>query len=82
MASIRHHNWLFMKRIVRFGDIDSAGVVHFYHLMRWCHEAWEESLNKYGLNVIDIFPSVAMVILSTLLVVSVILKTPVLTNTL
>ncbi len=43
--------------MVRFGDSDSAGVVHFHNLFRWCHESWEESLDHYGLNVLDIFPS-------------------------
>ncbi len=46
-----------MSRIVRFGETDSAGVIHFYQLFRWCHESWEESLAKYGLNASDIFPS-------------------------
>ncbi len=46
-----------MQRIVRFGDTDAAGVIHFHHLFRWCHEAWEESLDQYGLQAIEIFPS-------------------------
>ena len=46
-----------MKRIVRFGDIDAAGVIHFHNLFRWCHEAWEESMENFGLKAIDIFPS-------------------------
>ena len=55
---MKPQDWLFLKRIVRFGDIDSAGVIHFHHLMRWCHEAWEESMAIYGIKSIDIFPSV------------------------
>ncbi len=47
------------KRIVRFGDIDSAGVIHFHNLFRWCHEAWEESMGYYGVKALDIFPSAA-----------------------
>ncbi len=43
---------------MRFGDTDPAGVIHFYQLFRWCHEAWEESLEKYGLNPCDIFPNI------------------------
>jgi len=49
---------LLLKRIVRFGDTDAAGVLHFHNLLRWCHEAWEESLDKYGLNASDVFPTV------------------------
>ena len=48
---------LFLQRTVRFGDIDSAGVIHFHNLFRWCHEAWEESMESYGLKMVDIFPS-------------------------
>ena len=54
---IRDRDWLFLKRIVRFGDTDAAGVIHFHHLFRWCHESWEESLEKYGLRAVDVFPS-------------------------
>ncbi len=43
--------------MVRFGDTDAAGVLHFHNLLRWSHEAWEESLEKYGLNSSDIFPT-------------------------
>ena len=49
--------WLHLKRTVRFGETDSAGVVHFLNLFRWCHEAWEESLEKYGVLLTDIFPT-------------------------
>jgi len=45
-----------LNRIVRFGDVDSAGVIHFYQLLRWSHEAWEESLDCYGLSVHEVFP--------------------------
>ncbi len=50
-------SWLLLNRVVRFGDTDAAGVMHFHHLFRWCHEAWEESLQNYGLVAEDIFPS-------------------------
>tara|TARA_Y100001968_G_scaffold219677_1_gene202423 strand:+ start:1169 stop:1603 length:435 start_codon:yes stop_codon:yes gene_type:complete len=50
-------SWLSLKRIVRFGDTDAAGVMHFYQLLRWCHEAWEESLHIYGLSPDEIFPN-------------------------
>ncbi len=49
-------SWLYVKRIVRFGETDAAGVVHFHHLLRWAHEAWEESLELYGLDASNVFP--------------------------
>ena len=55
---MQSEDWLCLKRIVRFGDTDAAGVIHFFHLMRWCHEAWEESMNNYGIKSIDVFPSI------------------------
>ena len=49
-------NWLILKRKVRFGDCDSAGVIHFHNLLRWAHESWEESIDIYGIRHQDIFP--------------------------
>ena len=49
--------WLCLKRTVRFGETDAAGVVHFLELFRWCHETWEESLEKYGIALQEIFPT-------------------------
>tara|TARA_B100000965_G_scaffold340343_1_gene308558 strand:+ start:402 stop:854 length:453 start_codon:yes stop_codon:yes gene_type:complete len=49
--------WLCFKRTARFGETDSAGVVHFLQLFKWCHESWEESLEKYGIPLQDIFPT-------------------------
>ena len=49
--------WLCLKRTVRFGETDAAGVVHFVELFRWCHETWEESLEKYGIVLQEIFPT-------------------------
>ncbi len=49
--------WLYLKRTVRFGETDAAGVVHFLELFRWCHETWEESLEKYGIVLQEIFPT-------------------------
>jgi 1,4-dihydroxy-2-naphthoyl-CoA hydrolase len=46
-----------LRRTVRFGDTDAAGVMHFHQLLRWCHEAYEESLERYGLALAEIFPS-------------------------
>ena len=48
--------WLNLSRTVRFGDTDAAGVMHFHQLLRWCHEAWEESLELYGIEAKTIFP--------------------------
>ena len=45
-----------LTRTVRFGDTDAGGVIHFHHLFRWCHEAWEESLEIYGLSSHEVFP--------------------------
>ena len=50
-------NWLILKRKVRFGDCDSAGVIHFHNLLRWAHESWEESIEIYGIPHQDIFPA-------------------------
>ena len=50
-------NWLILKRKVRFGDCDSAGVIHFHNLLRWAHESWEESIDIYGIPYQDIFPA-------------------------
>jgi 1,4-dihydroxy-2-naphthoyl-CoA hydrolase len=49
--------WLQLSRTVRFGDTDAAGVMHFHQLLRWCHEAYEESLERFGLEAAAIFPS-------------------------
>ena len=51
------NEWLCLKRTVRFGETDAAGVVHFLQLLRWCHEAWEESIEKYGISLQEIFPT-------------------------
>jgi 1,4-dihydroxy-2-naphthoyl-CoA hydrolase len=45
-----------LERRVRFGDTDAAGVMHFHQLLRWCHEAWEESLERYGITAAAVFP--------------------------
>ncbi len=49
-------SWLQIERRVRFGDTDAAGVVHFHQLLRWCHEAYEESLERYGVEAEEVFP--------------------------
>jgi len=57
LLSTNPQHWLRLKRIVRFGETDAAGVIHFHNLLRWCHEAWEESLERYGLHSSDVFPN-------------------------
>ena len=55
---MRSNNWLILKKRIKFGDCDSAGVIHFHNLLRWAHESWEESLEIYGVNLKEIFPSI------------------------
>lgn len=50
------NSWLLLCRSVRFGDTDAARVMHFAQLLRWCHEAYEESLERFGIAVDDVFP--------------------------
>ena len=57
MLTRKSQDWLCAHHIVRFGDTDGAGVIHFHNLLRWCHESWEESLDQYGVKATDIFPS-------------------------
>jgi 1,4-dihydroxy-2-naphthoyl-CoA hydrolase len=49
-------DWLLLCRTVRFGDTDAAGVMHFHQLLRWCHVAYEESLERFGLVAGALFP--------------------------
>ena len=49
--------WLLLRRTVRFGDTDAAGVMHFHQLLRWCHEAYEESLETFGIGAAELFPT-------------------------
>lgn len=51
--------WLLLCRTVRFGDTDAAGVMHFHQLLRWCHEAYEDSLERFGVAAGDVFPTPA-----------------------
>nr|YP_009530587.1 hypothetical protein PMNZ_332 [Paulinella micropora]AXY63276.1 hypothetical protein PMNZ_332 [Paulinella micropora] len=45
-----------VKRTVRFGDTDAAGVMHFHKILPWCHEAYEESLEYFGIQSTQLFP--------------------------
>jgi 1,4-dihydroxy-2-naphthoyl-CoA hydrolase len=49
-------SWLLLCRSVRFGDTDAAGVMHFHQLLGWCHEAYEESLERFGIAAAEVFP--------------------------
>ena len=55
-ASRNPNDWLLLCRTVRFGDTDAAGVMHFHQLLRWCHEAYEESLERFGITAAAVFP--------------------------
>ena len=46
---MRVNNWLALEKNIKFGDCDSAGVIHFHNLFRWAHESWEESMEIYGI---------------------------------
>ena len=50
------HPRLEFHRTVRFSDTDAAGVMHFQNLLDWCHQAWENSLEQFGIPVGVIFP--------------------------
>jgi len=54
---MKENNWLVLEKKIKFGDCDSAGVIHFHNLLRWAHESWEESMEIYGINLKEIFPS-------------------------
>ena len=54
--SMESPHWLRLERRVRFGDTDAAGVIQFHQLLRWCHEAYEESLERFGISAAEIFP--------------------------
>jgi 1,4-dihydroxy-2-naphthoyl-CoA hydrolase len=49
------------QRTVKFPDTDAAGVVYFANALSMCHEAYEESLGSFGINIKAFFthPSVA-----------------------
>jgi 1,4-dihydroxy-2-naphthoyl-CoA hydrolase len=51
------NSWLLLCRTVRFGDTDAAGVMHFPQLLHWCHEAYEESLERFGIAAAKVFPT-------------------------
>lgn len=59
MGGMDPNSWLLLCRTVRFGDTDAAGVMHFHQLLRWCHEAYEESLERFGISAAEVFPAAA-----------------------
>lgn len=44
-------------RTIRFQDTDAAGVVYFANVLSMCHECYEESLVKSGINLKSFFSS-------------------------
>ena len=55
MRRMNPSDWLLLCRTVRFGETDAAGVMHFHQLLRWCHEAYEESLERFGIPAAEVF---------------------------
>jgi 1,4-dihydroxy-2-naphthoyl-CoA hydrolase len=53
---MRSDDWLLLCRTVRFGDTDAAGVMHFVRLLDWCHQSYEESLERFGIEAASLFP--------------------------
>ncbi|WP_216903984.1 thioesterase family protein [Synechococcus sp. CCY 9618] len=53
----RRDDWLLLCRTVRFGETDAAGVMHFHQLLHWCHVAYEESLERFGVASDTVFPT-------------------------
>ena len=47
------NSWLMLCRSVRFEPVRWRPA--FQQLLRWCHEAYEESLERFGLNAAEIF---------------------------
>ncbi|NER84606.1 MAG: acyl-CoA thioesterase [Leptolyngbya sp. SIO1D8] len=42
-------------RTIRFQDTDAAGVVYFAQVLSLCHEAYEASLQQFGIDVSTFF---------------------------
>lgn len=54
-ALMHPEDWLLLCRAVRFGETDAAGVTHFHQVLRWCHETYEESLERFGIQAAEVF---------------------------
>ncbi len=52
----------YYTRIVHFQDTDAAGVVYFANVLAMCHEAYEESLVEFGINLKFFFSNLEMAI--------------------
>ena len=48
--------WLQLQRSRGFAVTAAAGVMHFHQLQRWWHEAYDESLERFGLPAASVFP--------------------------
>jgi 1,4-dihydroxy-2-naphthoyl-CoA hydrolase len=55
-----------LTRTIRFSNTDAAGVVYFANVLSICHEAYEDSLKSFGLDLKAFFtqPEVAYPIVS------------------
>ncbi|MEZ4452558.1 MAG: acyl-CoA thioesterase [Nannocystaceae bacterium] len=34
------------RHVVRFSEVDAAGIAFFTRLFEWCHHAWEDALHR------------------------------------
>ncbi|AXY68133.1 acyl-CoA thioesterase [Thermosynechococcus sichuanensis E542] len=50
------------ERTVHFADTDAAGVVYFAHLLRFCHEAYEEALAQLGVDLRQFFSNAGLMV--------------------
>ena len=50
------------SRTVRFADTDAAGVVFFANYLKFCHEAYEESLAGAGIELQTFFKNTGVVV--------------------
>jgi 1,4-dihydroxy-2-naphthoyl-CoA hydrolase len=48
--------------IVRFQDTDAAGIVYFSNVLRFCHEAYEASLQASCINLRTFFTNASMAV--------------------
>lgn len=49
-------------RTIRFQDTDAAGVVYFAQIFSMCHEAYEESLRRVGIDLQTFFDGEAIAV--------------------
>lgn len=49
-------------RVIRLADTDAAGVVYFAQILSLCHEGYEDSLDKLGVNLKNYLDKLSAVI--------------------